>query len=39
VITQDDQRRGEADLQKLTDTYVGSIDELLANKERELLEV
>jgi len=38
-ITQDDQRRGEADLQKLTDTYVGSIDELLANKERELLEV
>ena len=38
-ITQDDQRRGEADLQKLTDTHVGSIDELLANKERELLEV
>ena len=38
-ITQDDQRRGEADLQKLTDTYVSSIDELLANKERELLEV
>lgn len=38
-ITQDERRRGEADLQKLTDTYVGTIDELLANKERELLEV
>jgi ribosome recycling factor len=38
-ITQDELRRSEVDLQKLTDTYVGSIDELLANKERELLEV
>lgn len=38
-ISQDEQRRGEADLQKLTDTYVATIDELLGNKERELLEV
>lgn len=38
-ISQDDQRRSEADLQKLTDTYVATIDELLGNKERELLEV
>jgi ribosome recycling factor len=38
-IAQDEERRAESDLQKLTDTYVGSIDELLANKERELLEV
>ena len=38
-ITEDEERRAEVDLQKLTDTYVGSIDELLANKERELMEV
>ncbi len=38
-ISQDEQRRSEADLQKLTDTYIATIDELLANKERELLEV
>lgn len=38
-ITEDDQRRGAADLQKLTDTHVGTIDELLTSKERELLEV
>lgn len=38
-ISQDEQRRSEADLQKLTDTYIATIDELLVNKERELLEV
>jgi ribosome recycling factor len=38
-ITQDELHRAENDLQKLTDTYVGSIDEFLAHKERELLEV
>jgi ribosome recycling factor len=38
-ISQDDQHRSEGDLQKLTDTYIATIDELLVNKERELLEV
>src|ERR1700678_363394 len=36
---EDDVRRAERELQDLTDTYVGQIDELLKNKEAELLEV
>jgi ribosome recycling factor len=38
-ITEDEHRRAEQSLQELTNTYVATIDELLANKERELLEV
>lgn len=38
-ISDDDIRRGEDELQKLTDRFVGRIDELLGNKEEELLEV
>ncbi len=38
-ISDDDIRRGEDELQKLTDKYVGKIDSLLHNKEEELLEV
>jgi ribosome recycling factor len=38
-ISDDDIRRGEDDLQKLTDRYVVKIDHLLAGKEEELLEV
>lgn len=38
-LTRDEHRRAEGALQHLTDTYVHKIDELLANKERELLEV
>jgi ribosome recycling factor len=37
--TQDDLRRAEDDLQALTDKHVTHIDSLLANKEKELLEV
>ena len=36
---EDDVRRAERELQKLTDTYVAKIDELLKHKEAELLEV
>jgi len=36
---EDEVRRAERDLQDLTDTYVGQIDELLKHKEAELLEV
>ena len=36
---EDEVRRAERDLQELTDTYVGQIDELLKHKETELLEV
>ncbi|MGH3665262.1 MAG: ribosome recycling factor [Egibacteraceae bacterium] len=38
-ITEDDERRGDKSLQDLTDAHVGQIDGLLANKEKELLEV
>jgi ribosome recycling factor len=38
-ISDDDIRRGEDELQKLTDRYVEKIDSLLGNKEDELLEV
>jgi ribosome recycling factor len=36
---EDEVRRAERELQVLTDTYVGKIDELLKHKEAELLEV
>ncbi len=38
-ISDDDIRRGEDELQKLTDRFVERIDTLLGNKEEELLEV
>ena len=36
---EDEVRRAERELQKLTDTYVAKIDELLKHKEAELLEI
>lgn len=38
-ISEDEHRRAEGRLQQLTDRYVARIDDLLGNKERELLEV
>ena len=38
-ISEDDERRAEAELQQLTDKYVKRIDEALSDKEAELLEV
>jgi ribosome recycling factor len=38
-ITEDDERRAEADVQKITDTFVAKIDTALAVKEKELMEV
>lgn len=38
-ISDDDIRRGEDDLQKLTDRFIERIDSLVGNKEEELLEV
>lgn len=38
-ITEDDLRRGQEQVQKLTDRYVGEIDRLLAAKEKEIMEV
>ena len=38
-ITEDDKTRGEEDIQKLTDKYVGEIDKILANKEKEIMNI
>lgn len=38
-ITEDDERRGTDDIQKLTDAFIGEIDELLKKKEEDLMEV
>jgi ribosome recycling factor len=37
-ISEDEEKRGETDLQKLTDRFVQKIDELLKKKEQEILE-
>jgi ribosome recycling factor len=38
-VGEDDERRAEGELQKLTDEAVGEIDALLKGKEEEILEV
>lgn len=39
MIGEDDERRGEDEIQGITDKYVAEIDKVLADKEAELLEV
>ena len=38
-ITEDDKARGEEKIQKLTDKYVGEIDKILENKEKEIMNI
>lgn len=38
-ITEDDLKRSEKDVQQLTDEFVGTIDSVVQNKEREVMEV
>ncbi len=38
-ITEDDERRAEADIQKITDDFVGQVDSAIETKEKELLSV
>ena len=38
-ISEDDERRGQDIIQKLTDQYIAEIDKLLETKEAELLEI
>lgn len=38
-ISEDDERRGQETVQKLTDKYVAEIDKLLAEKEHELMQI
>ncbi|HKW86760.1 MAG TPA: ribosome recycling factor [Nitrospiraceae bacterium] len=39
TITEDDLRKAEAEIQKLTDQYVHQVDQILKKKEDEILEV
>lgn len=39
TATEDEERRAQEDIQKLTDKYIGEIDKLLADKEKDLLAV
>ena len=39
TITEDDRKKYEVDVQKLTDTYVGKIEELVKQKEEELMKI
>ncbi|MDH4074067.1 MAG: ribosome recycling factor [Gammaproteobacteria bacterium] len=39
MISEDDERRGEEAIQAITDKHVATIDEMLARKESELMEV
>ncbi len=38
-VGEDDERRAEQELQKLTDQHIGELDETLAAKEKDILEV
>jgi len=38
-ISEDDERRGQEDVQKMTDGYVAKIEKLLAEKEADLMEI
>ncbi len=38
-ITEDDLKNGEAKLQKITDKYIKNVDDALASKEKEILEI
>ncbi|MBT3010275.1 MAG: ribosome recycling factor [Candidatus Thiodiazotropha sp. (ex Lucina aurantia)] len=39
MISEDDERRGQDVIQGLTDQHIGQVDELLAEKERDLMEI
>jgi ribosome recycling factor len=39
TMSEDDERRGQDQIQKLTDRYVAEVDKLLAEKEQELMQI
>ena len=39
MIGEDDERRAEGEIQNITDKHVGQVDEILAGKESELMEI
>ena len=38
-ISEDDERKAEQDIQNITDLAVAKVDEIVAEKEKELLEI
>lgn len=38
-ISEDDQHRGQEDVQKLTDAYIAKAEEILSKKEKEIMEI
>ena len=38
-ISEDDDRRAQEEIQKLTDTFIKLVDDALAGKEKELMEI
>jgi ribosome recycling factor len=38
-VSEDDLKRGEKDVQDVTNSHVAKIDEVLAHKEKEVMEV
>lgn len=38
-ISEDDERRAEDDIQKLTDKYIAEVDKILEEKEKDLMEI
>lgn len=38
-LSEDEERRGETECQKLTDTYIEKVEELLKKKEQEVMEI
>jgi ribosome recycling factor len=39
AISEDDQRKGQEDVQKLTDSYIAKTDEAFSKKEKEIMEI
>jgi ribosome recycling factor len=38
-VTEDEEKQAEKEIQKLTDQYIGKIDQHLAHKEKEIMTV
>jgi len=39
MVTEDEERRAQDDIQKITDLYIGKVDESLTTKEADLMEI
>jgi ribosome recycling factor len=39
LASEDDQKRAETDIQKVTDKHIADIDKLIASKEQEIMAV